>query len=968
MRKLIIILFLFIGFSVFSQTFKAIKQFDTSTGLPSDVVYAVTQDNKGYIWITTDNGLVKFNGTSYKLFQIPEGLPSNDIFNIVVDSKNRIWLTGFHSGLCYIENDKVKLVKNSQDLSGITYSFEKDGVMFFKIFYNSKTYFVDKSNRLQRYISKVSKGIELIDYKKKTETFIGINQVTRQYCILDKNEKIISYAPKDLVYSKNLIDGEEPAFLVDFSVRKPYVPIRNVSNGIKIFANNKFLDYKKREISSKLQWLNNEFDQKYRIYKFNDKDFFISKNGIYDPVLSEKINNFPCDKSSLFTVFIDNKENFWLVFSNNKLMFIPANYDIITNFNISSLLNNEIESIKKSILIDNNLFFITSKNNFYKYDFNNKKLKFIKKYDNKYPYKIFNTDKSIIVACAEGFDYFTKNNLNLLSHQKFISSNTNRNSSDYNGNLYYVMSSRIYDSNNKKLFLDKTIRFNSIFVKNNNEILVSNEDKIGLYNVATGVYLSNDDIKSISTLGVLQKTIIAGTNSKGLYVLDNKLKILNKFLPNENIYEINTDEKTSSVFVGTNKGLHIYSLKNDVLRHIRTVSPNEGLVYGKINSIDFNKDKIFITTQNGFSAINRFGIKTKIVGSIEIDKLYCNDSLIKETKSLNFKRNENNITVVTSLFTFNNNANFKTFYSLSKDNESDKWLSFSESKIAFKSLPPGKYVLKLYARPIDSGIITDSKTLVFNIEPYFWETTLFKVVIVFVLSLLVVFLLFYLKRKTERKFRLKLKLNTLELKVLKAQMNPHFIFNALNTFQSIYFIEGEIKANNYLNKFSKLIRNTLDLVNKDNVTIADEINYIKSYLELEQIKSKNEINVIFNIDESLNETIIPVMLIQPVVENAIIHGLLPKIKNKTLKIDVLNKDADTIQIIIEDNGVGFKDKVANKDNNHKSYATSIIKDRIKILNDIEKLNYKIVTYNLAEIGEGSGVKVVIEVPNKKQAF
>ena len=193
-------------------------------------------------------------------------------------------------------------------------------------------------------------------------------------------------------------------------------------------------------------------------------------------------------------------------------------------------------------------------------------------------------------------------------------------------------------------------------------------------------------------------------------------------------------------------------------------------------------------------------------------------------------------------------------------------------------------------------------------------------------------------------------MNDLELKALKSQMNPHFIFNTLNGLQSIMFTKNEMEINNYFIKFSKLLRTTLDILNSDKVTLYKEINYLKSYIELEQTRKINNFSYSITIDEliDLKSIEIPVMLLQPLVENAIEHGI-NKIKQPgELKIEIKQNDNYFI-IAIEDNGNGINTEKLNPKNYLKeenSYACKIIKDRIKIMNIINKNKYKIEWVNL----------------------
>lgn len=140
------------------------------------------------------------------------------------------------------------------------------------------------------------------------------------------------------------------------------------------------------------------------------------------------------------------------------------------------------------------------------------------------------------------------------------------------------------------------------------------------------------------------------------------------------------------------------------------------------------------------------------------------------------------------------------YYSLVEENEKPIWKKFTEAEISFKELLPGKYVFKAYTSSFGENKIQNIKEFKFEIKPYFWETNRFKLLICLLIAALPVSI-YYLTRYN--KTRLRLNLINLEMKALKAQMNPHFIFNTLNNMQSTIILEDEIKVNDYLFKICK---------------------------------------------------------------------------------------------------------------------------------------------------------------------
>ena len=228
------------------------------------------------------------------------------------------------------------------------------------------------------------------------------------------------------------------------------------------------------------------------------------------------------------------------------------------------------------------------------------------------------------------------------------------------------------------------------------------------------------------------------------------------------------------------------------------------------------------------------------------------------------------------------------------------------------------------------------------------------------LSLFLILIIFYgYTWYTRRVFKQKLKLHTLELKSLRSQMSPHFIFNALNNFQSIQILEGESKANNFLGKFSKLIRKTLETMHHDKHSLESELDYIDKYLDFEKTKNK-ELQIYTNVDPNieLSKAFIPVMIIQPLIENAIIHGLSGIEGEKKIKIDFIKGLGERIIIIIEDNGVGINHSLQKQ--NHHSLATNITDERIKLHNKLRQNKIHIEKIDLLnENSNGTRVTIII---------
>lgn len=203
-----------------------------------------------------------------------------------------------------------------------------------------------------------------------------------------------------------------------------------------------------------------------------------------------------------------------------------------------------------------------------------------------------------------------------------------------------------------------------------------------------------------------------------------------------------------------------------------------------------------------------------------------------------------------------------------------------------------------------------------------------------------------------------------KLSALQAQMNPHFVFNALNSIKRMILEDDNEKASRYLSKFALMIRMTLTHSGEAFVTLAENIAYLKNYLGMEQLRFDDsfswDISVAANIDQE--ETLIPSLMIQPLVENAIWHGLLQSTEEKKLTVKFM-QDKNRITCIIEDNGIGIRRseqlKKINK-SNHRSVGLENLKKRIRILNEKFAAVCSLDIIDLKEAGlTGSGTRVTL---------
>jgi hypothetical protein len=219
-------------------------------------------------------------------------------------------------------------------------------------------------------------------------------------------------------------------------------------------------------------------------------------------------------------------------------------------------------------------------------------------------------------------------------------------------------------------------------------------------------------------------------------------------------------------------------------------------------------------------------------------------------------------------------------------------------------------------------------------------------------------------KKQKEKYELNNRLLETELRVNRASMNPHFLFNSLNALHNLILAHENDNASDYLLKFSKLIRQTLDTNMSDSISLALEAEILQGYLEIENLRFEENVKYSISIDDSLvpSSVHIPIMMLQPFVENSIWHGLRNKVGEKIVSITFIPVDEHYVLCVIEDNGTGRK-LASGNGQGKKSLATNFILQRLELLNKIKNLKCSL-TIEDKPAGGGTIVKIILPILNK----
>jgi tetratricopeptide (TPR) repeat protein len=310
------------------------------------------------------------------------------------------------------------------------------------------------------------------------------------------------------------------------------------------------------------------------------------------------------------------------------------------------------------------------------------------------------------------------------------------------------------------------------------------------------------------------------------------------------------------------------------------------------------------------------------------------------------------------------------------ENEKEELEKQQKEKVLRDSLLNSERINKIInEKKIDSINDASEKKQLINErqqEEYEKTVTVIAVISGFIGLLLVLFFIFrsYRMKQKNRHNEIERKAAEIEKSLLQAQMNPHFIFNAMNSIQGFISNNDNEEAERYLAKFAKLIRLILQNSTEKTVSLLDEMEALKFYLELEKVRFDKKFDFHVSVDENIDEEFvyIPPMLIQPYVENAILHGIMHKKDKGNIWIN-LTKSSQTIVCEIIDDGIGRQASAAKKQkgkHGHKSIGMHVTKERLQLLNEESNKNVVVDISDVIKNDEICGTKVTIRIPFEEE--
>jgi hypothetical protein len=427
------------------------------------------------------------------------------------------------------------------------------------------------------------------------------------------------------------------------------------------------------------------------------------------------------------------------------------------------------------------------------------------------------------------------------------------------------------------------------------------------------------------------------------------------------------DKWENYLFAFNNKAIYRINTKKE---SVETIDIHDGLQRDNINSLFIVNDTVYAV---GAHKIQLFPCsvltENRIKPSVELSKIQVFDKTQPLGKLNKLSHDQNNITFHFNAISFRSQKSLTYQYRLKEIQPSWTSTTSDAPQAQFSRLAPGEYTME-YRACNEDNYCSDPKSVSFKIKPAFYQTWWFIVLLIgSIVTVLLLFFRWFLHNErqknafTQNKKDLERKVYKARISAIRSQMNPHFMFNALNTIQEFIITNQQNIASEYLADFADLMRKYLEQSKNEKISLQDEIETLEIYLKLENLRFEESLEYSIYTDPQINpyESYIPVMLLQPFIENSIKHGLLHKSDNRKLSIRFENLDENRIKCIIEDNGIGRK---ASADINksrfkHQSFATKALNERLSLLNNETSDQIELNITDLYEGDESSGTRVEI---------
>jgi len=977
MRFVFTLLIIFIIIRLIGQN-PILQHYDVKDGLPSSLVYDINQDKDGLIWVGTDKGVSKFDGKNFINYTVKDGLPNNDIFGLVSDPEGKLWLNTFDR-IAYIENGLIKEFKTDFSREIHSHQFVDENTHIIMDLTDNNNYLVTDSTKLKE-----------LD---------GFNRYRVLSYLDDDNYEIYSNTQSNSQIVKKT-DGKVNSFPLIYNANARYLKPRKLGEkfyvprdkGIQIYSNGSVISLSLNDLNlnSKIErigYLKNGLliSTRNEALILNE-DLSLSRQ--LDFISNLKFNN----------VFEDKEGNIWIATSNGLYFLSPysiKSHSFLFGNSQQKVVKTPTKIIKES---DGSILVATFEGVIYKYKdrkmtlYRDTKLEGLRDMVRDIYGKLWIASDQFGCLKLEDLDKIDipkysyrlekKSNYKTKSQSAVFNVNIKALAMGQDNRMYMAHSdgvSRIdFEEGYYSISTIDTSRSYSIAQDLYGFIWIGRTSGISRFKDGKLVDLGpNHPLSNLSITDIVvdkDNGLWIGSDGYGLFhdkganmcqiaQLDGAI-IKSLFIDDEN-----------QIWAATNKGVVKITVNKDANSacsySVDYYSISKGLASDEVNDIYVQNDTLIAATKGGVSIIPispKVDIEQNaplVIQNIRIEGL---DMPPQEAYDLSY--NQNDIRVDFAALSYQSLGMLQYQYKMTGIDTS--WQSTTSGYREYQALNPGKYTFNLKASDINGVQIGNERLVEFIIRKPWWKSWWF-IFGYLILSGLLIFVYFQnrlnrVRKEGERQNEVNQKFAELEMQALRSQMNPHFLFNALHSIQDYIFNNNAREANRYISSFAKLMRMILDASKEKYIYLDQELEMLRLYIELEQLRFEGKFDYQINVDSQIDKmtTEIPSLILQPFVENAINHGLMHRKAKGQLRLDI-KFEAKNLFITLSDNGIGIDNSMNMKRDDqlhHKSQGVFLIKDRIDLMNEMYNTHIEFSMSQLhASKEDFPGTKIEIIIPD-----
>lgn len=976
-----VIIFAFIinGFQSVKAQQPVFNHYSTSEGLPSPETYMTMQDSKGYIWISTDRGVCRFDGYNFETFTTDEGLNGNTIFGTYEDRIGRIWFFTYTGGVSYYWHGKIVNLFEGREMETwdghkVPYSFAMDegdtlwmATRYAKNANNFIKVFPDGSFKKVKYKLPVNGGF--IKKMKTGEHFIsgitpGYDENGYTLSLVDENEKVITFSREEYkrkYYGVSSFQRENGDILFTYM------------GALALWVNDTIKVLKELNTIVNLGLLE---DRKGNVW--------IPRSG--GGVLFFEGGNFENEPK----VWLENKEASWITEDDEGGVWISTLNDGVyytPSVDIMALPASQFflgDRLVNLLGRGDTIIGVTKHGGVTRLIYHKEKPldTLVRKVLSNYigVSKWLDGESPTIYGYHNGSGGVFELDAVNLSIKKSTRSYKARPLA-LNDSISYLFKS---DSSAEIWNMKRNQQVGTAFISGHYNWRCRYPDKdtlwmggmAGLYRHVLGSrkierFMPDNKLLTTRILDIkrMGDRLLVATSGKGVVVIKGdevwNISTLDG-LPSNICNRINFGTG-NEVWISTNKGIcRISNIDSPAkLFSLQTFDFLSASISKSVLKVHIENNMVWSLYDDGVIYFDRNKYQLSKPPPVYINKLEVNQK--DETLNIENKYgwDENNMRIQFTGISYK--SSYKLRYKFRMLGLDTIWDITTDQSVLYSSLSPGRYQFQVLAQNAEGTWSENMASLKFEISRPWWKTWWALSLEVFMILMVILGGPYLYLKRLQQKSESESKINQLKLQALQAQMNPHFVFNVLGAIQSFIASKESLAAQEYLASFATLIRSTLNHSTKTWVSLNEEIQILKMYLELEKMRFETPFDFNFEIDQAIDtmDIKVPTMLLQPFIENSVIHGISPLKDKGDLKV-YIELEGNRLKCSIIDNGVGrhFSKKKSNSNMNlHKSYGIHITKERLEVFNTKSNKGNNMEFFDIKdEKGNAKGTKVVVIIP------